>query len=76
MRVLLNYCGFLKPATIITGREQFSECQNALFIADMCHLKNRYYLETVHLKFYTIIVNGLTQELKLIYETKKHKRRF
>ena len=38
MRVLLNCFGFFKPATIITERELFSECQIALFVADMCHL--------------------------------------
>lgn len=38
MRVLLNCFGFLKPATIITERELFSECQIALFVADICHL--------------------------------------
>ena len=43
MRVLLNYCGFLKPATIITERKLFSKCRNTLFIADMCHLENCYF---------------------------------
>ena len=38
MRVLLNCFGFFKPATIITERELFLECQIALFVADMCHL--------------------------------------
>lgn len=38
MRVLLNCFGFLKPATIITERGSFSECQIALFIDDICHL--------------------------------------
>ena len=37
MRILLNCFGFLKPATIITERELFSECQIALFVADICH---------------------------------------
>jgi hypothetical protein len=38
MRVLLNCFSFLKPATIITERGSFSECQIALFIADIRHL--------------------------------------
>ncbi len=38
MRVLLNCFGFFKPATIITEKGRFSECQIALFIADICHL--------------------------------------
>lgn len=38
MRVLLNCFGFLKPATIITEREWFSECQYPLFIADISTL--------------------------------------
>ena len=37
MRVLLNCFGFLKPTTIITERRLFSECQIALFVADICH---------------------------------------
>ncbi len=38
MRVLLNCLGFLKPATIITEKEWFSECQYPLFIADIRNL--------------------------------------
>ena len=38
MRVLLNCFGFFKPATIITEREWFSECQYPLFVADIRHL--------------------------------------
>ena len=38
MRVLLNCFGFFKPATIITEKELFSECQYPLFIADIRNL--------------------------------------
>lgn len=41
MRVLFSYqfSWLCKPAIIITEKEQFSECPNTLFIADLCHLK-------------------------------------
>ena len=37
MCVLLNCFGFFKPAIITTERELFSECQIALFVADIRH---------------------------------------
>lgn len=50
MRVLLNCFGFFKPATIITERELFSECQIALFIADMCHLNHQIRYKKIRLQ--------------------------
>lgn len=33
--------GFFKPVTMITDPDYFSECRNALFIADICHLNGQ-----------------------------------
>ena len=54
MRVLLNCFGFFKPATIITERKLFSECQTALFVADICHLDHQIGYKKTDSRYYLL----------------------